>query len=111
MRRGKTSFPAAAFILYLKVTPRGGGPADRFAGTSFGQIRTKDAFLGQIMGVQTLAGSVTTVHPFTEAEPFWIIEVFQQGMVYFGPAKSAAEALAGFAVALANEGDDGTTAR
>jgi hypothetical protein len=60
--------------------------------------------------VQRLSGGVTTLHPYAEAEPYWIIEVFQQGTSYFAPAQSAAEALTGFAVALAKEGDDGATA-
>jgi hypothetical protein len=102
--RAKTSFPAAAFIVYLKVTPGALVPRERFAGTSFGQVRTKDAYLGQILGVQSLAGFISTAHAYSEAEPYWIIEVFQQGTSYLAPAQTAAEAIAGFATALSPDG-------
>jgi hypothetical protein len=99
-RRAKTSFPAAAFMLFVKVAPAGGGSAERFAGTSFGQVRTKDAYLGQIMGVQKLAGFVSTAHAYSEAEPYWIVEVIQQGTGYYAPAQTAAEAIAAFAAGM-----------
>jgi hypothetical protein len=100
-RRAKTSFPAAAWFFYLKVKPERLGDAKaRFAGTSFGQIKTQQAYLGQIMGMQKLQGGLATVHPFSEAEPYWVIEVGQQGTSYWGAALAAADALVGFAAGL-----------
>jgi hypothetical protein len=102
-RRAKSSFPAAAWMLYLKITPGPAVPADRLAGTSFGEVRGKDAYLGQILGMQKLAGFISTAHPFSAAEPYWIVEVYQQGTSYFAPAETAAEAIAAFATGMTEQ--------
>ena len=39
---------------------------------------------------------MTTLHVYTEAEPYWIVRVFQQGASYKFVAWSAAEILAAF---------------
>lgn len=99
-RRAHSSFPAAAWILYLKVSPVPAGDASAFSGTSFGQIRSQDAYLGQIMGMQRLEGAVGTLHLYGEKEPFWVIEVLQKGTSYGPAALGAAQAVATFAASL-----------
>ena len=47
-----------------------------------------------------LHGEVTTVHTFSTAEPYWIIEVYQQGSSYRDPALSTAEVLVGLCAGL-----------
>ena len=99
-RRAKTSFPAAAWFLYVKVKPeRLAGVAGRTA--SFGQVKDRSAWLGQIMGNQRLQGAVTTMHDYSESEPYWIVEVVQQGTSYGPVVQSTAEVLAAFASGLA----------
>jgi imidazolonepropionase-like amidohydrolase len=95
-RRGKTSIPAATYMYYVKVTPGAAWKADRLAGKTFGQVGVKDA-----RGNARLDGGVVTIHSYSEAEPFWTLEVFQKGSSYFGSAQTLAESLAAFASGLA----------
>ena len=88
-RRGKTSIPAATHMYYVKVTPRGSLGADRLLGKTFGQVGEKDA-----TGNARLDGGVVTVHSYSGAEPYWILEVFQKGPSYFAAALTLAESLA-----------------
>lgn len=98
--RMQTSFPVVANILYMKVTPVGWREAGtQFAGTSFGEIKSKKEYVGQILGFQNLRGAVTTFHPYSDAEPYWMVEVFQQGATgQF--LQTAAEALSAFCSGL-----------
>jgi hypothetical protein len=93
-RRAKTSFPAAAFMLYLKVTPVGWRNSSRFV-----TLQGKYPLYG-LAGWRKLHGEVTTVHTFSAAQPYWIIEVYQQGSSYRDPALSTAEVLVGLCAGL-----------
>ena len=64
---------------------------------------------GQIMGMQKLAGLISTAHAYSAAEPYWIVEVYQQGINYLAPAQTAAEGIAAFAAGMA--GDDSISRR
>lgn len=94
-RRAKTSFPAAAWFLYLTVKPERMDAA-RFTGTSFGQVRKSQTFI-PILGLQSMGGAITTFHDYSEAEPYWTIEVGHQGTGYYVAIEAAAEALVAFA--------------
>lgn len=93
-RRAKTSFPEAAFVLYLKVTPVGWRNSSRFV-----TLQGKYPLYG-LAGWRKLHGEVTTLHTFSTAEPYWIIEVYQQGSSYRDPASSTAEVLVGLCAGL-----------
>jgi hypothetical protein len=100
-RRAKTSFPGAAWFVYLTVKPeRMEGTGARFTGTSFGQVRRTEQFV-PMLGFQSMAGSVVTLHPYSEPEPYWTIEVAHQGSGYFVAIQAAAEALMAFGSGLA----------
>lgn len=100
-RAARSSFPAAAWLLYLKVTPVRWPGAAAFAGTPFEQVKTRQEYLGQILANQNLRGAVATVHAYTEAEPYWIVQVVQQGTSWKHVAWTAAEVLAAFSSDLA----------
>jgi len=104
--RAKTSFPAAAWFVYLKVAPLRLGGEGRLDATDFGQFRAKDGRVGVgLLAGATTRGAVTTFHPYTAAEPYWLVEVVQQGTTGHGLAlDTAAEALAAVSNGLLAEG-------
>ena len=108
-RASRSGFPAAVWLLYLKVQPVGPAGAGAFAGKRFDQVKSREGHLGQILGTQELRGAVATIHTFTEAEPCWIIQVVQQGTAWKHVAWTAAEILAAFSSDLA-EADGGAKA-
>jgi hypothetical protein len=99
-RSARTSFPAAAWMLYLKVTPVGSAAAAATGDQQFAQVKEKQLGVG-LLAEETVRGAVATVHPYTEAEPYWIIRVFQQGTSYADVVRSAAEVLAALGSGLA----------
>jgi hypothetical protein len=100
-RASRSGFPAASWLLYLKVQPVGASGTGAFAGKDFDQVNSREGYLGQILGTQDLRGAVATIHTFTEAEPYWIIQVVQQGTAWKHVAWTAAEILAAFSADLA----------
>ena len=93
-RRKKASFPSAAQIIYVRVTPVGWeDPAQTLAESPFGQTTKHMAYLGQIMGFQHLKGKVWALHDYTDEEPYWILEAYQQGSAWRGPAYTLAQVL------------------
>jgi hypothetical protein len=100
-RASRSGFPAAVWLLYLKVQPAGSAGPGAFAGKRFDQVKSREGYLGQILGSQDLRGAVATIHTFTEAEPYWIIQVVQQGTAWKHVAWTAAEILAAFSSDLA----------
>ncbi len=96
-RHASTRFPAAAWRLYLKVTPVGFADHDGFAGKGFTQAAATSHYLGQIMGTWRTANAVTSGHAFSRTRPYWTIEVYQQGVGWGDVASSAAQVLVAFA--------------
>jgi len=103
-RSARTSFPAAAWMLYLKVTPVGAAAAAATGDTQFAQVKAKRLGVG-LLAAQYVRGAVATVHPYTEAEPYWIIRVYQQGTSYGDVVRSAADVLAALGSGLAEPED------
>jgi hypothetical protein len=101
-RSAKTSFPAAAWILYLKMTPIGSASAAATGDAQFAQVKAQKLGVGLLANAD-LQGAVSIVHPYSEAEPYWIIRVFQQGTSYASVVGTAAEVLAAFGSSLADE--------
>jgi hypothetical protein len=92
-------------VLYLKVSPSRLPDPAAFAGLAFDQVKSREAYLGQILKTRDLQGAVATLHAYAQAEPFWIIEVFQQGSSYRHVAWTAAEILTAFGADLAALGE------
>jgi hypothetical protein len=99
-RSSKTSFPAAAWMLYLKVTPTGSAAAAATSDQKFAQSEGHRLGVG-ILADLVLQGTVATVHPYTEVEPYWILRVYQQGTSYTDVVRSAAGVLAALGSGLA----------
>jgi Skp family chaperone for outer membrane proteins len=99
-RAAKTSFPAAAWLLYLKVTPVGSAAAAVTGDERFAPARAKKLGVG-ILADLHVQGGVATVHPYTEAEPYWILRIYQQGTSYADVVGSAARTLATLGSGLA----------
>ena len=99
-RSAKTSFPAAAWMLYLKLTPVGSAAATATGDAQFTQVKAKKLGVG-LLANENLRGAVSIVHPYSEAEPYWTIRVFQQGTSYASVVGTAAEVLAAFGSSLA----------
>ena len=106
-RSSRTSFPAAAWMLYLKVTPVGAAAAAATGDQQFAQSKAQRLGVGFLAGLD-VQGAMATVHPYTEAEPYWILRAYQQGTSYADVARSAAEVLAALGSGLAEpEGKPG----
>jgi hypothetical protein len=103
-RAARTSFPAAAWLLYLKVTPIGPAATGAAAEGTFDPIQARKLGVG-LLANETVRGSVALAHPYSASEPYWIVRVFQQGTGYHEVVRTAAEALKGFAVGLAGGGE------
>ena len=99
-RGSRTSFPAAAWLLYLKATPVGSAAAAATGDERFAPARAKRLGVG-ILADLDIQGAVATVHPYTEAEPYWILRVYQQGTSYADVVGSAAQTLAALGSGLA----------
>lgn len=94
-RREHWGLPAATWYLYIEVTPvswRAAGLTHR----SFSELESRKEYLGQILGHQEVWSGVTSFHPCTEKEPYWIVEVGQQNSHWGKLAYYAAEAVLGF---------------
>ena len=96
----KSSFPAAAWMLYLEIKPVGGTADARFVGTGLEQAQTKKLGIGLASNAD-IVGFVSTMHPYTEAEPYWRVRVWQQGTGYGSVLSTASEVLVAFASDLA----------
>ncbi len=92
-RRKKSGFPSAAQIIYVKVTPVGWEDPEKTFADVFGQGTSHVAYLGQILGWGNLKGKVWTLHFYTNEEPYLILEAYQQGSAWKGPAYTLAQAL------------------
>jgi hypothetical protein len=103
-RAARTSFPAAAWLLYLKITPVGPAAAGAAADGTFDPVQARKLGIG-LMANETVRGAVAIAHPYSAAEPFWIVRVFQQGTGYHEVVGTASAALKGFAVNLAGGGE------
>jgi hypothetical protein len=100
-RDSRTGYPAAAWLVYLKVKPAGWARSSAFADKPFEQARPRQLYLGPILGSQKMRDSLSTLHPYSSREPYWIVRVSQQGSTFKHLARSVAEILAAFCADLA----------
>ena len=108
-RRAWTSFPRAAWAVYLKVAPVGLPDPGTFAGKELSEVKVRREDLGPILGRMDVAGYVSTVHLYAAAEPHWIVEVVQQGGSYGDATSAAADVLVAYAEGLATPRETAAT--
>jgi hypothetical protein len=90
-RRTKSGIPAASWFLYLKLTPIDWSESSAESAhlDAFSLRRGQIGFLRLV----NLVEGVSTIHPYTAEEPYWIIEVEHQGGSFTGVAAVAAESI------------------
>lgn len=95
----QTGWPALTNLLYLKVTPAEGLDVSRLEDAPFGHQKTSKGWVptGQFVDFED---SVKTFHPYTEAEPYWVIQVANQGGLWGNAAISASKTLVAFCTGL-----------